>query len=209
LHTLGILKIVIFLLAAGLLSGCKPKSVQQLSPDSVVPQTIVLKDVTTGGKPGVALQAGSRSEWSYFGEKRTVSYTTDDAGRVTTIRFSVGTDMDGRRLQEALEKKLSDEHRRRVAFECRAQPRRLAAVDNLAVTDTYCTLRSPTQKLTIKRQRPDNPVDTEKYGNLRIIFDSADVTLEETAMEEARTRAERDKSDAEYQRRDDQAKRDI
>jgi hypothetical protein len=117
--------------------------------------------------------------------------------------------MDGRRLQEALEKKLSDEHRRRVAFECRAQPRRLAAVDNLAVTDTYCTLRSPTQKLTIKRQRPDNPVDTEKYGNLRIIFDSADVTLEETAMEEARTRAERDKSDAEYQRRDDQAKRDI
>lgn len=203
------MKILILLLAAGLLSGCKPKSAAPSSPDSMVAQKIFLKDVTTGEKPSTALHAGYHAEWSYFGEKRAVHHTTNDAGLVTTIRFNVGTDFDGQRLQEALEQKLTEETGRKVAFDCRTQPRHLAAVDNLAVTETLCTLRSATQKLTLKRQRPDNPSDTEKYGNLRIIFDTADLTLEDTSLEDARQAAERAKSEAEYDKREDKEKRDI
>ena len=203
------MKTFMFLVAAGLLAGCKAKQEPAPNLDAVVPGKIVLKDVTTGEKPSAALHAGYRAEWTYFGEKRVVQHVTNDAGLVTSISFGLGSDLDGQVLQRELEQKLSAEHGRKVAFDCRAQLLRLATVGDIPVTETRCTLRSATQLLTIRRVRFDRQSDVYGHEGLRMAFDRTEVKLEETGLERARVDADRSKSDRELDAHRERARRDI
>lgn len=197
------------LVTAGLLAGCNAKQAPAPNVDAIVPGKIVLKDVTTGEKPSAALHAGYRAEWTYFGEKRVVQHVTDDAGLVTSINFGMGSNLDGQELQRELERKLSAEHGRKVAFDCRAQLLRLTTVGDMPVTETRCTLRSATQLLTIRRVRPNRQSDVNGHEGLRIAFDKTEVTLEETGLERAPVNAERSRSERELDAHRERARRDI
>lgn len=166
--------------------GCQQKVDAPPNPDSYVSKSIVLKDVTTGEKPSAALKAGYNANWTYFGEKRVVQHTTDQAGVVTKIVFNLGSSWDGRQLQEELEKKLTEENGRNIRFDCREKEVSLALMDGLRVTETTCTVRSDAQLLTLKRVFPVYEADARKYPTMRILYDKTEVSLLATDLEKAR-----------------------
>jgi len=203
------MKAVLPFIAVGLLTACDPQAPLPPNPDSIVKKKIVLKDITTAEKPGAVLNAGYRADWSYFGEKRTVQYTLDNAGLVTTIKFKLGSDWDGQQLQHELERKFSEENGKNVTFDCRAESKRIALLEDMAVTETHCTIRSDTQILSLKRIHPKYDGDAQKFPNLRIIYDTTEVLLEDNSLENGRLEAERARSDEDFRKRQEKAKKDI
>lgn len=192
----------LLLIAAMWLSGCQPDVNPVPNPDSFVAKKIVLKDISTGRPPG-------DREWSYFGEKRWVEYTVNTAGVVTKLKFSVGSAWDGMRLQEVLEKKLTEENGTKVAFDCRAESNRLELLNDMAVTETICTVRSGTQILTIQRVHPRYEGDAQKFPNLRMVYDATNVLLEDIKLENDRIKLENAKFEEESKQRHERADKDI
>lgn len=203
-------KLLGLVIAGALLCGCKAKTITPThNPDSIVTKKIFLKDITTGVAPGAALTASYGTEWSYFGEKRIVEYTAGPTGLVTSIKFNLNSEFAGQQLQNLLEKKLSEENGKKVAFDCLTSFHRLAVLDNMDVTQELCTVRSDTQTMTIKRVRPTNERDAHKYPTLSILYDNTEVMLTEPALDAARIAADRVKFNHELKADQKRAESDI
>lgn len=117
----------LFTLAA--LLGCTDNTssqatVAQAKTPTVIPleKSITLKDLAIG-KPIKSIKAAKKFsdnmymfDYEYFGERRSIRATTNDAGLITKYEITFGRGFDS--LKSALEEKLSADNARQAIFEC-------------------------------------------------------------------------------------------